>query len=860
MAQPELRARSVGLVLVFALTIFVSAFLLFQVQPLISRFILPWFGGSPAVWTTCMLFFQVLLFGGYAYAHFSVKHLSTAKQGRMHLAVLIAAVAMVATALVLFLTGWTDRLKPTDSSYPIARIMLLLSWYVGLPYFMLSATGPLLQAWFARSFPGRSPYRLYSLSNIGSLLALISYPFLVEPLLDTRQQFSLWVVGFVVFVLLCGYAATHIWRLGRQETEASESGTAARAQLAEEPAERFAIHYTDLPAFVQSWLWVVLPSGVRRIMGTGWIQRLLWLALPAYASMMLLATTNHVCQDISPTPFLWVVPLSLYLLSFIICFDHERWYIRPLFAIATLVFVYLSAASPDFDPEVDDNVKVVLIDKTKAYVEEWRKDHPAKSVEDPSGAIPYRFDPEVGFTGELVLHFGALFCICMVCHGELVRLRPPARYLTTYYLLISAGGALGGIFVSLIAPQIFNTYMEWRIGLMAAVILSAITLVWSTGIFQHFDDFSAGAPTPPRKASVQQPRRWSFFRWAAMLFVFAVPWLILSGVAWSDMTKLLRPSDKNVVRRERNFYGTLRLEEKETDEGPQLRLFNGQIIHGAQFTDDNRWRPTTYYSPDSGVGRAIKFFTDIADEDEVSERPPRPIRVGAVGLGGGTLAAYASAPGRYFRFYEINPIVIDIAETDFTFVSDARAKGGKVDYVLGDARLSMEQELAEGGAGPQQFDVLALDAFSGDAIPAHLLTLESFEIYLKHVDISHGIIAVHISNRYVDLAPVVRGLAEHFGISTVCVQASGDSVGGFTSTWVLMTNNEQALEQLRPYNEFDYYWNPATAFYASRRDDLTLNEKHKQIDDAIVKLRNWPKSVLWTDSHHNLFELMMPKD
>ncbi len=503
MAEPALRARSWWMVLVFALTIFVSAFLLFQVQPLISKFILPWFGGSPAVWTTCMLFFQVLLFGGYAYAHFIVKLLSPKQQGRVHLVMLMAALAMVGTALVLFLSGWTDRLKPADSSYPIARIMLLLGWYVGLPYFMLSATGPLLQAWFARTFPGRSPYRLFALSNFGSLLALISYPFLVEPLLDTRQQFSIWVIGFLAFVIFCGYSAVHIWRLGRSEAEEA-AGTVPRAQVANEQEERFSIRYSDLPQFVQSSLWVVLPAPVRRFMGTGWIQRLLWIALPAYASMMLLATTNHVCQDISPTPFLWVVPLSLYLLSFIICFDHERWYIRPLFAIATLVFVYLSAAAPDFEPEADDDVKVVLINKTKGFVEDWNKDLGMRSLEDPSVTIPYQFDPEVGFIGELVIHFGALFCICMVCHGELVRLRPPARYLTTYYLLISAGGALGGIFVSLIAPQIFNTYLEWRIGLMAAVILSAITLVWSTGIFQHFDDFSAAAPAQGKH---RHPRR-----------------------------------------------------------------------------------------------------------------------------------------------------------------------------------------------------------------------------------------------------------------------------------------------------------------------------------------------------------------
>ncbi|HEY1784282.1 MAG TPA: hypothetical protein VGG30_01990, partial [Pirellulales bacterium] len=292
--------RSTRLAVLYAGTIFLGAFLLFQLQPLISRFILPWFGGGPAVWTTCLLFFQTVLFAGYAYAHVSEHYLRPRARTALHLALLVAAV------LTLPITP-SDGWKPADSGYPTGRILALLTVCIGLPYFVLSSTGPLVQAWFSRALPGRSPYRLYSLSNFGSLLALLSYPFVVEPAMDGNTQSLAWTTGFVLFCLLCGTACWLTARLGA----ATGTNTGTVPATSDEPP----------------------PS---------WKRRLLWLALPAFASILLMATTNHVCQDMPPVPFLWVVPLGLYLLSFIIAFDHERWYRRLPYGLAALIAIYLT--------------------------------------------------------------------------------------------------------------------------------------------------------------------------------------------------------------------------------------------------------------------------------------------------------------------------------------------------------------------------------------------------------------------------------------------------------------------------------------------------------------------------------------
>src|SRR5262245_48594535 len=362
---------------VFAATIFLSAFLLFEVQPILSKYILPWFGGSPAVWTTCMVFFQTVLFLGYGYAHWSQRALKPRMQGIVHLALLVVAVALLPIAPN---SSW----KPLFDEAPTLRILALLSVCVGLPYLALSATGPLLQAWFSRTYPDRSPYRLYALSNAGSLLALLSYPFYVERAWNVGNQANYWTWGFVGFAVLCGATAlAACWR----------SSTAAVSD-----ESRSDKRTTDQAPTIG--------------------RRLLWLALPAFASLMLLATTNHVCQDVAVIPFLWVMPLSIYLITFIITFDHSRWYNRRMFALAAVVTLLVAMA-------VDQLINV--------------------------GA-----NVSFSFVAELAIYFAALFFLCMVCHGELVRLKPSPRYLTSFYLMISAGGALGGLFVSLLAPVVFS--------------------------------------------------------------------------------------------------------------------------------------------------------------------------------------------------------------------------------------------------------------------------------------------------------------------------------------------------------------------------------------------------------------------
>jgi len=373
----------------YALTVLLSALLLFQVQPIISKFILPWFGGSPAVWTTCMVFFQTVLFAGYAYAHL-LQGLRPRWQMLIHIGLLALAVSLLP---IVPSEAW--KFGTTNS--PTWRILSLLAATVGVPYFAVAATGPLVQTWFARSFAGQSPYRLYALSNIGSLFGLLSYPFLVEPRLDLLRQTAMWGMGFISFAILCALAALCGSRAPINRCESDESKDRAAA-----------------PDNPPRWAWVLLP---------------------ALASLMLLATTNHVCQDVAVMPFLWVVPLSLYLLSFIICFDHPRWYRRREFSLAALATIG----------------GVVVMDQLI------------------TGGRGVAFS----FYQEIVLNFSALFFLCMVCHGELFRLRPHPRYLTSFYLSISAGGALGGLFVSLVAPRAFSTFLEWRFGLLAGGLVAA---------------------------------------------------------------------------------------------------------------------------------------------------------------------------------------------------------------------------------------------------------------------------------------------------------------------------------------------------------------------------------------------------
>ena len=662
--------------LLYALTTLVSAFLLFQVQPIVAKMILPWFGGSAAVWTTCLLFFQCLLLLGYLYAHAVFRYLNARTQVVLHIALLAASLLALP---VIPSAAW----KPTGGEDPTLRILGLLAMTVGLPYFLLSTTGPLIQAWYARRFEGAVPYRLYALSNAGSMFALLSYPVLFEPAFATRHQAIGWSWGYAVFVLLCAVTA---WSVRGFE----------RTQLTPEIA--------DADAAPPEWK-----------------TRLLWVLLPACASTLLLAFTNHLSQDVAAIPFLWVLPLSLYLLSFIFCFEHARWYRRSLFLKFLVVALAWSAYALWERTEIL-SVKVAI--------------------------------PLFSFN---------LFICCMVCHGELVRLKPHPRHLTSFYLMISLGGALGGIFVGLLAPRVFAGYFEMQIGLAACALLVLAVLhdesvVWKTAA-------------------------------AAGLAL-----LVFLGLE-------IRQATTDVRLMVRNFYGGLKV----VDEDGVRKLLHGTINHGEQFVDaQRRDLPTTYYSTNSGVGMAIR------------EGFPRgPERVGVIGLGTGTLASYGR-PGDYYRFYEINPLVIQIARSQFTFLNNCKASLG---VALGDARLSLERE------EPENFDVLAVDAFSGDSIPIHLLTREAFDLYFHHLKPT-GVLAVHVSNKYLDLQPVVHRLAADMHLRDGMIDTEDDDANAvFGSTWVLVSARRDFFDQ-------------------------------PMIHAALARADNKLKLRMWTDDYSNLFQIV----
>jgi hypothetical protein len=736
-----------GFAVTSATAIFLGAFLLFQVQPMMGKMILPWFGGTPAVWTTCMLFFQVLLLAGYAYADLLNRWRGPAGQALLHAVLLGAAVWLLPIAPG---AGW----KPPDGEHPTGRILLLLAACVGLPYFLLSATSPLIQAWFARVYPGRSPYRLYALSNIGSLGALLSYPFVVEPAWTTAQQGTLWSGTFVAFGGVCGLLTWQLWR-SRAALMAGDSARDLDQRIAEpkparkeEPREK-------------------LHGGPRRALSTAqdaspflagrpsWRDRLVWLLLPALASMMLLAVTNHLCQDVAVVPFLWIVPLSLYLLSFIICFDRDRWYVRRWFSLGAMVAI-LAACDLAF----------------LAYI---------RRVREPSDAVDFwdllRYDIRVVIGVYLTL----FFFLCMVCHGEVARRRPVASRLTEFYLTVSAGGALGGFVVAVVCPNWCSSFVELKLGLCVGFVLSLVVFL------------------------VDGHRRW-FRR-------LSKPLRMLGGVLSAAVAAVVGCAQwvswdhGGALAQVRNFYGVLTVREWFSDEPEHhgQALYHGAILHGYQFLEEKkRLLPTAYFVEQSGVGRALQ-----------AARRGRPLHVGIVGLGAGTLAAYGQT-GDSFRFYEINPLVIDLAWQPFTFLSQSAAR---IEVISGDARLSLERE------SPQHFDVLVLDAFSGDSIPVHLLTREAFELYLRHLQ-PDGAIALHVSNRYVDLIPVVVRLAEVCGLARVMIsQGEARYLEMSPSDWILLARDRQSFDR------------PGI----------------REVAESPMVDRAFP---IWTDQYNNLFQIL----
>jgi hypothetical protein len=657
----------------YPITIFLSAFLLFQVQPLIAKVILPWFGGGPAVWTACMLFFQVLLLGGYSYAHLVSSRLPPKALAAVHLALLAGSLWLLPVTPA---AAW----KPSGGEMPIVRILGLLLFTIGLPYFLLSTTGPLLQESFRRE-TGRAPYRLYSLSNIGSLLALLTYPFVFEPQFTLRTQILAWSGGYALFVALgawCALAFARVWK-----PAARPKATAVASQV-------------PRPA-------------VSTI--------LLWLALAACGSVMLLATTNQLCQEVTSVPFLWVLPLSLYLFTFIICFDHERWYHPGAFSVLLATAVLLACFAMFQGNSLDLR---------------W----------------------------QLAIYATTLFVCCMVCHGELVLAKPDPQYATLFYLMVAAGGALGGVLVAIVAPLVLRGFWEFQIGLVATVGLA----------------FVASLARSKTRLNVPQG---VLVAGGTLGVALAVAIGLVVGRSGAAVMGNLESA--------RNFYGVLHVnldESSYTDNGPLRELVHGSIQHGFQFLDpDKKKWPTTYYGRPSGVGLAIERHP----RRSASDAPDRTLRIGVVGLGCGTLAAYGQK-GDFLRFYEINPEVVRLSDKYFTYRKDTPAE---VEIVLGDARIKMEQELAD--FGPQKFDVLAIDAFTSDAIPMHLLTRQSVELYLKHLK-PDGLLCIHVSNRFLDLSGVVMGIARELGYPCIQIESDADESQGLNAaTWEILTQNWKFL-------------------------------------------------------------------
>lgn len=691
----------------YGVAIFTSAFLLFELQPLIAKLILPWFGGVAAVWAVCLVFFQSTLLFGYLYAHLLTRYFSRRAQGWIHATLLVLSLFALP---ILPKSSW----QPHGSENPAIYILWLLAATIGLPFFLLSATSPLLQAWYARRRHRASPYRFYSLSNAGSLIALLIYPVLVEPhISDSHQAFG-WSTGYIAVVALLAALALRRWKKD-----------AVEVAVATPPSTP--MRHTPRP---------------------GWRLQTLWVALAACGSALLLAVTNHITQNVASVPFLWVLPLSLYLFSFILCFEGN-WYHRSLFL--RLLVVALGGMAYALSPAHEGLPLTVL----------------------------------------LPLFCLGLFVCCMFCHGELARLKPEPDHLTLFYVMVALGGALGAMLVALVAPNVFEGYYELQCALAACAILIHVV---------HRRD-----PESP------------FFKSRSVTSRASLVVLITAFVGALAFT-VYKQSGSALVS-VRNFYGVLRVENRGSDvtvvkdamapvtdrDGRYRLLINGTIDHGLQFLAPGRRDfPTTYYSHTSGIGVSLR-----AIEGRL------PLRVGLIGLGTGTIAVYGKR-GDHYTYYEINPLDVKLAKTEFTFLHDSQAT---IKIVPGDARLSLEHE------APQHFDVLVVDAFTGDSIPVHLLTLQAFRLYFRQLR-PHGVLAVHISNRYLNLEPVVEAAAARLHKEAVEIVNPDDrSQGIFQANWILLGSPNGFLGR-------------------------------KAIEAAGGILRPTNKDQLWTDNYSSLFAVL----
>ena len=682
--------------LFYAVAIFLSSSLLFLIEPIAGKRLIPLLGGSAAVWTACLVFFQCALLLGYLLAHWFVTRTGPRTQAVAYIALLLASLAQLAAAV--------DPTLRANTTHPVTSVLWLLTLLIGVPFVTLSATGPLLQSWYARFQHAQmrdegatttpQPYRLFAISNVGSLLALVAYPSLIEPRSSLHGQTAALALGFALFGIVCAAIALSMRRVPQLPADAPTREDATQA---------------DRPGDTRT-------------------DRILWVALAATGSILLSAVTNHISQNVATIPLLWIAPLVAYLLSFVVAFSDERWH--PRWVVASLAVAGLGAAGYFL-------VKGVL---STPIVR----------------AIP--------------VFCAALFVLCLFCHSELYRRRPSLRRLTAFYFYVAAGGALGAILVGVVAPNVLPGNYELAFGLTCVGLLG-LAVTWTRG-------------------------------WYVRGF-----WFVASGAMIALIVAQVHADRLNVLRRVRNFYGTLYVTNVvDKGAGAVVRtLYHGVITHGRQiFRQDLNGVPGTYYGHKSGVGLALDHCCGT-----------RPRRVAVIGLGTGTMAAFGKS-GDVFRFYDINPAVEPIARRYFTYLRGSRAQ---IDVVNGDARVSLANE------PPQHYDVIAVDAFSGDAIPVHLITEQALALYRRHLT-PNGVVAFHISNRYLNLGPVVEQLAQHAGMKTVFI-SNGDETDQdvWTSDWMLVTTDTSLL---------------ALPAIASLKDTVSVP----------------PRLRLWTDDYNSLLPIL----
>ena len=613
--------------------------------------LLPWFGGVAGVWAVAILFFQGVLLLGYTYAYLSVRFLPKWAQSLLHITLLAGS------SLALPIAPWRVWHAGSEGD-PALQILKVLLLSAGLPYFLLSTTGPLVQAWFTQSQRVAFPYRLYAVSNIGSLIALLAYPVVIEPFSTTRQQLGVWSIAFGAFALLCCVTAVHFWRYGKPHSQ--ETHPAAPTTQAPQRQDYAA-----------------------------------WTLLAFCGSALLMTVTNHLCQNVYPMPLLWVLPLAVYLLTFILCFDRSGWYKPAVFRwVLPPVLVYLMD----------------------------------RAMEPSSVSHPIY---------ETAVFLVCLFVCCMFCHGALAHRKPSSRYLTSFYMMMALGGSMGSIAVGLIAPRVSTWPVEFPEALILCGLLS-LSALYSSKALRRTLQLALGL-----------------------------------GLALFVAGQLRPITSSNMILLARNFYASLSVYEIKITR----LLASGETVHGMQITLPQYANvPTTYYSPKSGIGMVLTARTS-------------PWRVGVVGLGAGTLAAYGK-PGDSFKFYEINPLVEQIANSQFSYLKSSAAA---TEVAIGDGRLLLSRE------APRQFDLLVLDAFSGDSIPTHLLSIEAFKTYLNVLK-PGAVLAVHVSNLFVDLKPVLARAAAELNLSGVAINSDvNGTLGAYASEWVVMSADSNHLNQLTQF-------------------------------------------------------------